>query len=79
MTSHRRGFITRLSQARSSRHVEVQVVTDAVGDVWTLGVRTAACNSATRRVIEESASTGAGSLPNDRVPCGQRWILHPSI
>lgn len=51
MTSHRRGFITRLSQARSSRHVEVQVVTDTVGDVWTLGVR----------------------------PCGQRWILHPSI
>src|ERR1700712_440368 len=42
---------------RGGRHVEVQVVADAEGGVWTLGIRDCSGPRGNPKVIEESAST----------------------
>ncbi len=46
---------------RGGRHVEVQIVADATGDVWTLGIRDCSVQRRNQKVLEESASTALDS------------------
>ncbi|HSU09984.1 MAG TPA: biotin carboxylase N-terminal domain-containing protein, partial [Pseudonocardia sp.] len=50
---------------RGGRHVEVQVVADTTGDVWTLGVRDCTVQRRNQKVLEESASVALDSAQED--------------
>src|ERR1035441_7169847 len=58
-------FIEQLVPA--ARHVEVQVVADGQGTVWTLGVRDCSIQRRHQKVIEESASTALSAAVEQEI------------